>query len=250
MNLLEIRTEFVKASGRYDLVNLTTWADAGADKFITMGQRDLERRLGRGPVKAKMLIDIDAGDYLISFQNCRVIQSVSVMDSEGKYEVVKLTPPTLRQLSTQWDTGNPWMKPFDDMTQGRPWIYYPTNLRRSPDGGSFSGDSATLLSYLEVSSTEVTNTSGMVILPPADKDYVIEVEGVFYNSTLSGNTDENYWSVMYPQLLIQSALLQHDKLYRGKSSATQREQDLQLALMDIEKDIVDEESTTIDQMEG
>lgn len=250
MNLLEIRTEFVKASGRYDLVNPTTWADAGADKFITMGQRDLERRLGRGPVKGKMLVDVDAGDYLVFFQMCRTIHSVSIMDSEGKYEVVKLTPPTLRALSTQWEASNPWMKPFAKMTQGRPQIYYPTNLRRVPDGGDFSGDSATLLSYLDVINTKVTNTSGLVFLPPADKAYVVEIEGVFYNSTLAANTDENYWSVMYPQLLIQSALLQYDKLYRGKSSATQREQDLQLALMDIEKDIVDEESTTIDQMEG
>lgn len=250
MNLLEIRTEFIKASGRYDLVNPTTWADAGADKFITMGQRDLERRIGRGPVKGKLMVDIAAGDYLISFENCRTIHSVSVMDSEGKYEVVKLTPATLRKLSTQWDEGNPWMKPFADMAQGRPSIYYPTTLRRIPDGGDFSGDSAILASYIEVSATQVTNTYGIVLLPPADASYAVEIEGVFYNAVLSDSTDTNYWSEMYPQLLIQAALLQHDKLYRGKSTVIQREQDIQSSLIDIEKDIVDEESITIVQMEG
>ena len=250
MNLLEIRTEFVKASGRYDLVNPTTWADAGANKFIEMGQRDLERRLGRGPVRGKMLLDLAAGSYMASFQYCRSVKSVSVMDEDGKYVVQKLTAQGIRDWATQWDVSNPFMKPFAEMTAGRPQIYYPTSLRRVPDGGDFSGDSATLQSYLEVSNTEVTNTSGIIFLPPTDKAYVLEIEGVFYMAGLSGDTDTNYWSTMYPQLLIQASLLQHDKLYRGKTSATQREQDLQMALLDIEKDIVDEESTDIDQMEG
>ena len=44
MNLKEIREQFVKRSGRYDLVSSTTnWTDNGADFFIRNGQKLLDR---------------------------------------------------------------------------------------------------------------------------------------------------------------------------------------------------------------
>jgi len=43
MNLLEIRTEFIKQSGRYDLVtDATSWADNGANFYINSGQDYLD----------------------------------------------------------------------------------------------------------------------------------------------------------------------------------------------------------------
>jgi hypothetical protein len=250
MNLLEIRTEFVKISGRYDLVNPSTFADNGADKYITMGQRDLERRLGRGPTAAKFLKDITAGTYLVSFEHCRVIQSVSIADADGKRELLKYTPDRLRAYLGKGNEGEIYTTPLTTMDRSRPLIYYPINLRRSPDGGTFTGDSATLQSYLDVSNTLVTVLTGIVLLPPADASYVLEIEGVFYNKAMASNTDVNFWSEVHPQLLIQAALMVHDKFYRGKKSSAQWEEDIESALVNIEKDTVDQESTDIMQMEG
>jgi len=250
MTLLEIRKQFVSVSGRYDLVKDTVdFIDNGANIYIQQGQKYLERKTSIAQTFGKYFIDILVNDYKIEFQNCRSIHEVWVMDNSNRTKLIKSDPTTIR--GTDPVTGyNNYTTPFSQMNPGRPSYYYPAMLRRVPVNGDFSSDSDTLQSYLDTSSVYNPNYNGIILLPPADKSYALEVIGLFDSIMLSIDTDTNVWTDMYPQILMMSALRQLEIMFRGSKSVSAWDNSIAHELLDIEKDIVDQESTGITQMEG
>jgi len=250
MNLLDIRKQFVKISGRYDLVsNTTTFADNGANFYITEGQKSLERRINFNPAVGKLFMDITAGDWKIEFQNCRAIQEVWILSEDARSELIMLDDYSLRGIHQKF-VANMYTTPLSSMDRGRPQYFYPTNLRRVPDSGTFTGDSAVLSSYLDTVTPTDSTYSGVIIFPPPDTGYSIEIKGLFYNPVLSGDTDSNCWSVSYANLLIMSALRQLEMLYRGSKAASAWESLIEAELLGMEKDIIEQEISQIDTLEG
>ena len=64
-------------------------------------------------------------------------------------------------------------------------------------------DSGTLL----VDDDAEEERSFILFSTPVDGDYTVEIEGKFYHAPLSADTDKNYWTVRYPQLLANTAAL-------------------------------------------
>lgn len=249
MNLLQLRTQFVKISGRYDLVNPTTFADAGADFYIQQGQRSLERRMNITPTQGKYYVDLSVGDYLVKFQNCRAIYSVWIMNSESRTEVVKIEDYDLRAIHQQW-VENMYSTPLSSMDSGRPTYYYPTNLRRVPESEDGTGDSATLSSYLDTDSPYDTSYTGIILLPKCDEAYGLEIQGLFYSPILSSNTDSNYWSANHPTLLIWAALRELEIMFRGSKSASSWESFIESEIVNIDKDMIEEKINSTHELRG
>lgn len=249
MNLLQIRTQFVKISGRYDLVNPSTFADAGADFYIQQGQRSLERRLNIAPSIAKFYDDLTIGTYKVSVANCRAIQEVWIMNSESRTEVVKLGDYDLRAIHQKYIT-NMYTTPLSTMESGRPNYYYPTNLRRSPETEAGAGDSATLSSYIDTTYPYDSANTGIILFPRCDEAYGIEIKGLFYSPTLTTDVGTNLWSVSYPTLLIWAALRELEIMFRGSKTVSSWEGLIEGELIGIEKDAIEQEINSINVLEG
>ena len=249
MNLLQIRTQFAKISGRYDLVNPSTFADAGADFYIQQGQRSLERRLNISPSIAKFYGDLTIGTYKVSVANCRAIQEVWVMNSESRTEVSKLGDYDLRGIHQKY-VSNMYTTPLSSMESGRPSHYYLTNLRRSPETETGVGDSATLSSYIDTTYPFDPANSGIILFPRCDEAYGIEIKGLFYSPVLTTDIGTNIWSVSYPTLLIWAALRELEIMFRGSKTASSWESLIEGELIGIEKDAIEQEINSINVLEG
>jgi hypothetical protein len=140
--------------------------------------------------------------------------------------------------------------PLSSATQDQPKYFYPTNLRRSPDDEDGSGDSALLQTYIDTYSPSDLDANGIIIFPPADAAYGLEVNGLFYDAVLSADTDENYWSVNYPDLLISAALYRLGVLYKGAKTLTDLKNIISDELTDLIKDDIESEISHTNQMEG
>ena len=248
MNLLEIRTQFAKISGRYDLVDPSDFADNGADFYIQQGQRSLERRLNINPSVAKFYDDISIGTYKVSVANCRAIQEVWIMDSDSRTELEKIDGYKLRGIHQKF-VSNMYSTPLSTMSQGRPAYYYLTNLRRTPETEAGTLDSATLSSYLDTTYPFDPTQSGIIIFPRTDLAYGIEIKGLFYSPIISTDTDSNIWSANYPTLLIWAALRELEIMFRGSKTASSWESLIEGELLGIEKDAIEQEIATINTLE-
>ena len=248
MNLLEIRTQFVKISGRYDLVDPSDFADNGADFYIQQGQRSLERRLNINPSVAKFYDDIAAGTYKVSVANCRAIQEVWIMNSDSRTELEKIDGYKLRGIHQKF-VSNMYSTPLSTMSQGRPTYYYLTNLRRTPETEAGTLDSATLSSYLDTTYPFDPTQSGIIIFPRCDVAYGIEIKGLFYSPVLTLDTSSNLWSTNYPTLLIWAALRELEIMFRGSKTVSSREGLIEGELLGIEKDAIEQEIATINTLE-
>jgi hypothetical protein len=243
MNLLEIRTQFIKISGRYDLVvDASAFADNGADFYIQQGQRSLERRLDSRPTGAKYYIDLEVGDYLVKIKNSRVIQEVWILDTDTRTQLSPITHEALRELA--------YTTPLSSATRAQPQVYYPTSLRRSPDDEDGSGDSALLQTYLDIVSPSDPDYNGIVLYPPVDKAYGLEIVGLFYDYKLTTDTESNYWSSNYPTLLIMAALRELEIMYRGSKTVSRWDEIISAEVAGIDMDSVAQEITHSNRMEG
>lgn len=253
MNLLELRTKLIDLSGRYDLVVDATagdYTDNGANFFLTQAQRYLDRKLNIVNSTARFIKQLTTGNFAVLFQNCRVIESVWVANGESRLELKKVNYNKLR--GTDYPSQeNAYVGLFTSMDKGRPLYYSPAHLRLSPDSGeAIAGLAGGYLGYLDVMFGSDYTVNGVIILPPADGSYMVEVFGKFYSNALINDDDESGWSVNYPEVLLMAAMLQIEIFNRNSEGVKDWRLSLEDALVDIDKDVVEQESMTVTQMEG
>jgi hypothetical protein len=127
MTLLDVRQRFVESSGRRDLVvDLTDYADSGADWYINRGQRYLDRVQPRPGSKKWYHADIATGGAQILVPDLRAVLDgrhggVWVTDADGnavsekaKYKLEKKDVEWIRENYALSDSG---------LDTGRPLFY-------------------------------------------------------------------------------------------------------------------------------
>jgi hypothetical protein len=241
MNLLQVRTQFVKLSGRYDLVvDTSAWADNGANFYIQAGQRFLDKRVTVPESIAKLYLPLAIGEYKVTFQHhCRSIQSVFCETATDRWKLEKVTLEELKEF---------YYEPAGSVTNGPPSYFALAELRALE---TTSKDSlATYIDNTHAESDTKYDYRGLVIGPPADEACVVTVSGLFSQNVLSSNTDENWWSLEMPELLVKAALYQLEVFSRGTENARNWLDSIELELFGLEKDAVEEEISDIDVMEG
>ncbi len=239
MNLLEVRKMFVKLSGRYDLViDTVDWGDAGANFFLQAGQNMIEKMVGDLPESEGRIWNTIATDsYYLGFQRrCRAIFQVWVNDSESRRELKKLSWNAMKDL---------YASSLSTISTGFPTYFCPAKLREvDAIGQNITGI------FSNYSLAASSDFRGILIMPPTDKAYDLEILGKFLQPELLIDTIENYWTIIYPELLIRAALYQNELFSRGKESTGKLLSSLMLDISEIEKDGIEETMFGVDQIGG
>ena len=240
MSLLEIRTLIAKKSGRYDLVDPSTFADNGMDFHITAGQKYLDKLAPIPENFAQIYQTLATDEYSLMFQfHCRAIQSVFINNDTDRWELERLALEDLKSHYTNTATN----------TDSSPPCYYAiANLRALETTAKNSLGTFINLTHLE---DDLNYTyRGLIITPPADEAYVIEVSGKFSQLVLSADTDENYWSIEYPHLLIMAALRSIETFNRNSEGVRDWSASIISETNELDFDVADEESYGVTQMKG
>ena len=231
MNLLGVRTQFVKISGRYDLITDTTsWADNGADFFLQAGQNLIERLVGDLPEsEGRLWKTLTSSDYYVGFQKrCRMILNVWANNDENRIELERKSWKDLKEL---------YSKTLSNIDNGCPLYYCPAKLREiDVTDQNATGE------FFNYTISNSKDYRGIVIMPSVDTSYDIEIYGKFLQAELTSDNDENFWTITYPEILIRAAIYQTELTYRGRAAVSKLYESLMVELVEIDKDSIEESS--------
>lgn len=231
MNLLDIRKQFVKLSGRYDLVvDTTNFVDNGADFYINAGQNMLDRLSIIKENEIPLYLDLKQGEFSLVFPN-RCLSILEVWVNNGE-ERTQLTKSDLRGLKATYSDL------VSEIDQGPPLYYVPASIRMAE-----AADQNTLGEFLNISERlSDYDGRGIIIAPPVDEDYTVEIFGRFFQNELDDDEAESYWTLFAPEMLIKAALYQVYSL-SGRSSDAKRIMEtltfetISLDMLGVEEDI-------------
>lgn len=242
MNLGEIRTLFAKSSGRTDLVN-PDYTDNGANFHINAGIRLLDALQDSPKSMALHIANVTVNTHKLAIPNCRAIYEVWCADATGR---TRLEPVDLDNLREYYGDAT------TEQTVGKPLYYSPAVIGLSPAQSAFtSADMSALFDYYEVMLGDHFAYNSIVFMPVADATYTLRVQGNFYSKTLALDTDYNFWTVGYPELVIQAAYYSIEViLYRNLSGSRSLLEAIKVVLRGIDNDLVERDIATINRMEG
>jgi hypothetical protein len=238
MNLLEVRTQFVQLSGHYELASTDgAYTDNGADFYIRAGQDFLDRRKEFWKRSAITYKELAIGEWYTEFTRCRLVERVFVSNTTGRS---KLTKKSILWLYDEYESS------IAETENGTPEYYCPVNMRMVD-----YGDKDSLAEFFNAADVTSKDTRGVIILPPPDEAVVLEIHGQFYSTYLEIDTDESFWSVNHSDMLILAALYQLEILYhRNTQGANDYLVQLDRALDDLDKDVVEESIQEVTELEG
>ncbi|MCK4330883.1 hypothetical protein KAX02_13720 [candidate division WOR-3 bacterium] len=237
MTLVEVREQFVRHSGRYDLViDDTGWVDNGADFFIQAGQNFLDRLRDTPKSNNTIFKELTSGSWYLTFSGCRAIREVWINNSEGRSELEKKDLPWLYQE---------FSATISTTDQGTPLYYCPARLRSTDMTDQMS--LGTFFNYVLADSDDLR---GILILGPPDESIVVEVQGLFYSDALTADGSESYWTINWPETLVKAALYQNDVFCKNPSGAEGWMRAINDDLLGLDKDVVAEVVSNISQIEG
>lgn len=231
MNLLEIRQEFIDKTGRTDLATTSTGSsdnydvDAGADFYIKAAIRTLDRMQENATTKAYFSVNLGIGESEIKVVDCRNISKVWIVDDEGLSEL-------------DWMCYDELMLEYPDLTStdnGTPTNWSSYNKVLSPRQ-RFLGDDY--------------GSRTVIVMPPTNTALEVRIFGKFYSSELKENTDENFWSVAHPDILVMAAMQEVEGFYRNTEGYADFERILQKKLGGIDVDLASIDAADSIEMEG
>jgi len=239
MNLGELRKLFVERSGRSDLVNSDD-SDNGANFFIQSGQRTLDRMLEIDKSWARSFKTLVSGDYYAMFKGCRAIKGVWISTSDGRTKLEKISIEDMREL---YGDGP------DEVDSGTTLYYSIISLR------TFPNDDNVIVDYLQgnkIAATEVSDFeyTGIIFLPPPSGDAQLEVFGLIKSTSLESDSDENYWTMENPDILLIATLYRLEVDYRNTEGANDWMRALQFEVGNLEKDWVESDIAGVTQISG
>lgn len=241
MNLLGIRQQFCNLSGRHDLATDDGGedfdTDNGADFFINSGMRFLDRKYRTKKSTASHFQEIGSGDFYITFQNCFSVEEVWCNNNEGRWKVQKYPYQDIREAYTGLVSAS---------DGGSPSFYHPIWLRADVNSEGYD-DLGEFFSYVE--NGEDGTYNGILFTPKADDKHLIEVIGRFLTSEMVNNNDTNYWTNVAPEILLKSALRQLEIFYRNTEGANDWLKSMDMEAIELEKDLVEEESNDAEVLE-
>lgn len=241
MNLGEIREQVVEKSGRYDLVvDTTDYVDNGMNNYIKRGLTYLDLLMNTGHSKAKLFSTLATGSWYVLMEGCRAVTEVWLTDSTDRTKLTKITLDDFKKY---------YSEPMGSADQDTPEYYAIANLRTSPETATTITLESFVGALITVASAEHTYDA-ILIGPPADGAYIVEVEGLFYQTTLSNDTDTNYWTDRYPQAVIWATIREIELDYRNTDGAKDWENAIRGLLMLIDQDAVEQDMAEFDHIIG
>lgn len=230
MDLLDLREDFIRISGRSELTT------AEVDRYINRGQKFLDQRTDFKHGIARFFKKISLGEFSVVFSSqCRVIQEVTVNDTEERTRLTKLSWEDFKTLYTQ-------MPSMAD--QGVPTVYTPAMLRTYPDVQTLA-EMQQYLGFFDAVLGSDYAYNGIIFMPPADQEYVIEVRGRFFSTDLSATNLSSWWMENQYSALLHGALYQLEVDYRNTEGSNDWLASVVLDLQEASKDYAEEEAADI-----
>ena len=232
----DIRQKFVEISGRYDLVNPDTWEDNGADFYLNMGQKVLDRNLDSKKMLAKYPFALTTGNIIVKTPGLRTIKEVWIANVDGKKQLEYVPLNELKK-------GFP--KESNLLNGGIPSYYSPAVFRPFPD------ELISVTGLYDVEDLLLSGThyeyNGVIVMPPPNGDYTLTIFGLFHSPTLSavliGNTwiqTKSYWTDNEPYTLLEAALSRLATFAGNITSAREHKEAMNEDLRALDYDAVDE----------
>lgn len=222
------RTRFREVSGRDDLTT------AKIDEYLNSGQRFLDKVTDFKKSPTRLQSSLAAGEFFVKFTaQMRTLLGVWAAESgDEKWELNKLSEDYLRSL---------YPEPPSSTTQGPPEHYCSDPMTYYNASGDFE--------YYDGAYADSFSYSGLIIMPPADGAYLVEVRGRFYSPTLS-DTQSSWWLTNHGEMLVLASMRQVEVHYRNTAGRKDWEAALALPLKAIEDDAAEEDIPTPSRMEG
>jgi hypothetical protein len=202
MALSDVRARFVTLSGRYDLVNSDD-SDNGANWYINKGQRWLDLHPLAPSLRGHYIDNVAADAYYLALSGCRAVHEVWINDDEDR---VLLERKTVKWIKEEYSDVT------SDLTSGAPAYWAPAIVR-----GVEVTDYQSLGTFLDYVVDEDSNETVQAILfaPPTEEAITVDVVGVFFNPTLSDDTDTSWWTENYDDILLLAALRKLESFMRN-----------------------------------
>ena len=194
MELADLLNQFIRESGRYDLVNIDG-SDNGALYYINRGQRLLDRRSTVANTEARNYQLIERGTYVVHIPECRTLREVWLLiDEEQRIPLVRDAWESLQKC---------YRKPLTALETGTPQFWALGYLRGVPSNATTLAETMHMFAgYVDTIADESFDKDAFFLYPVADREYGIQVVGDFYTPSLSSTITKTWWSVNHPELVI------------------------------------------------
>lgn len=237
MTISELRTIFMERSGDINLLN------SDIDNFINNGIKLLDRITEFTHAPAKLYQKLTTlGTKTVSFSaDCRVLREVWIIDKvDGRIELEKIPDANLRTYYNN----------FADLSNAKPAYYATTSLRDFPE--SFNPADSAYVDYADYIDTIDSdfNFRGITILPPIDKEYLIELIGKFNSSLLSDTITQNWWSVNQHEMVIIAGLYYFELSLRNTEGSKDYLRAIETLVSQLNNDTYEEDFANPVSMEG
>jgi len=243
MPLSDIRARFIVATGRKDLVN-EDGSDNCANAFINAGMRLLDSIITNPKTRCWFKNDLAVGQVKLEIEHCRIIDEVWVMNADGRTQ--------LDVKSLEWLREN-YADATTDIDRGRPTYYSSAVLPLAPSQVALTAENFTdefTYDFEDILFADKEEYRGVIFLPPADLVYTMSILGSFFHKPLTLDADENYWTKVHSELLVYAAGYSLEIFYRNTEGANDWMRAILRYTMEIERDLIEEQSKGITQMGG
>lgn len=246
MTLLQLKTQLIKECGRTDLVvDTSAYVDAGIQYFIDAGQRYLDNHQFTPKTHGWYKMNIAASAVFQEIQSIRVIKEVWMQNVDGRFPLEKKPYGWIKEnyadQASALDTGQPayWAHAVTLMSTEQ------QALTRANYTNDFTYDADDLL----FSDENPYDREAVLWMPPADGAYTLQVLAEFFSKFLSADTDKNFWTLIYPEVLIKAAQRAIEVAYRNTEGVKDWDSAIFDDLVGIDSNLVKEEQAGITQME-
>jgi hypothetical protein len=241
MNLLQIRQQFRTLSGLHSLVN-ADGSDNGANFHINAGQRHLDRLNTNQKSFGSCYRFCEIGFYSVRFPYCRAVKEVWAATTTARWQLEK---KDLNDLISEYFTELP-----SGIDSGDPLYYAPTITRAVPETSvTRACDFESFIGYVDIPSSNHYDFNSILLSSPVSEKTLIEIKGLFYNGELVNDTDESYWTVVHPEILIMAAMRSVEIINRNTQGVNDWDNAIASESSGIEKDLVEEEIAEVTQIE-
>jgi len=185
--------------------------DAGADFYIQAATRALD--LEQDQQEMYWEEGLQATSYSINLVDCRNVSRVTYVEQDAESE--PLTRVSFGRLVEDYPS-------LGSSAAGSPseWALQPS---QRPPRQKYMG--------------EPSGYKTVIVMPPTDKDITVRIYGQFSSAKLVENTDENFWSICYPEILIMAALRELEIFYRNSEGVRDWTMAIEMKLLGIDKDL-------------
>lgn len=214
MTLQQVRDLFIEVTGFVNLVTPTgenkggAVANKGANFFINSGRRWLDNNLPHTKSKRWYNKNMAVGDYLFYPRYLKAVDNIFIVESDCETELEEREEDWLRKTYNINQTDS----------NGTPCYWSYVTDRLSPEQSNLTAANYTNeFTYGGdiINFADDFTYSGIMIMPITNAVYTLKIKGEFYSEELSANSDTNFWTINYPEVLALAAALRRELFYRN-----------------------------------